>query len=411
MALMTAALGVAPCLQAASGTWTAPGGGDYFTTSNWLDDAVPNGENDIATFGNEGDGAVEVNGGVTVKGIVFEADANAYTIAPSSGFHIELAIAGGSITATGTGANAQLITTEVYRKGSATISNDYVSTEHTLTVTGNLKGWTNAPSLLTLSGGNMGANTIGGIISDDVDGGKTTLNKTGTGTWILSGRNTYGGATNIEGGMLFVSGTHAPQTAAAYTIDGGALGGAGGTIAASGVTLSGNTGSAINVSGAGLGSVGSQAALTTPGVLELDLGSTALDISQAGGGALQFVLTTPENSDRVRLSSGTLAIGDGVLSLSNFSFDLSNWAEEGAEGTYILFSTASPDAIVGSLADHDLSAVFGSYHLTLSLGSDASSFDTLELNVAAVPEPSVLGAILFGAALLLGSRWRRREVC
>lgn len=405
MALIAATLGGTAALRAGSSTWIAPGSGNYWTTTNWQANTVPNAETDTATFGNAGGGTVSIDGGATVKDLIFDGTASAYTIASSNGHHLELSSGGGSISATGTGANAQLVTTDVYRRGNSSFTNDYASPDHTLTLGGSLKIWTNQNVTLTLGGTNTGANTVSGVITDDGNPGKTTLNKTGAGVWILSGQNNYTGPTNIQGGTLLVTGTHA--SSAAYTIDGGALGGAGGKISAAGVTLTGSAGSALDISGAGLGTIGSQAALTAPGMLEFDLGSTSLDISQAGAGALRFVLATPGSSDFAWLSSGTLEIGDGVLSLENFRFDLSNLTPEDT-GTYILFYTSSEDGIIGSLADHDLSLLSGGYQLTLSLGSDADQFDTLELHVtAAVPEPSVWSAILLGSALLIGfRRWR-----
>lgn len=415
MALSAVALGsAAPAALAVDGVWNAGDGTWLQNSSNWLNSVVPNGDTHSATFSSSGGGTVTINGGVTIENITFDGVASAYNIVPSGNFALTLSTDNSLIEATGTGANAQVISANLVRRGATVISNDYESPEHTLTITGKLQDWTNRDSPVTLSGSNTGANTISGVIDDGTAGGKTTLTKTGSGTWILSGDNTYTGPTAINGGMLFISGTHHPSSpnGNAYTIEGGALGGAGGKITAAGVTLKGAEGSALNVSGAGLGTVGPQNALSAPGMLEFDLGSTLLDISLAGEGALKFVLNTPESSDRVWLSSGTLEIGEGQLSLSNFSFDLSNWSAEGAEGTYVLFSTSSVNGINGSLAADGLSVNFGGYALTLSLGTDDLDFQTLQLDVAAVPEPSVISAILLGGLVLIGlrQRWRRSVV-
>ncbi|HWL53330.1 MAG TPA: autotransporter-associated beta strand repeat-containing protein [Chthoniobacteraceae bacterium] len=405
--LTTAALGANSQLQAASGTWSAPGGGQYSTPGNWSG-GIPDGESDSATFTDAGGGTVQINGNPTIQKIIFDGSASAYLIAPPN--DITQAVIGSSIEATGTGANAQVISASVKRRGSTTISNNYDSAEHTLTLSGNLIGWTNVSTTLTLGGSNTGANTISGVINDDTTGSKTTLTKTGTGTWILSGQNTYKGDTNINGGMLYITGVHLPNTLSTYTIDGGALGGVMGTIGASSVTLMGTAGSSINVSGMGLGSIGSQNALSTPGELSMDLEGGTLDISQAGAGALKFVLNTPGASDTIRISNDTLEIGEGVLGISNFTFDTSNWEEEGAEGTYVLFSTTSVGNISGFLDDENLSTILGGYRLTLSLGTGEYDTNTLELDVAAVPEPSLLSALLVGTVLLLGARrWRRQS--
>lgn len=53
---------------------------------------------------------------------------------------------------------------------------------------------------LTLTGTNTDSNTLAAIIGDNT--GVTSLTKSGTGTWVLSGANTYTGATTLSGGAL-----------------------------------------------------------------------------------------------------------------------------------------------------------------------------------------------------------------
>jgi fibronectin-binding autotransporter adhesin len=54
---------------------------------------------------------------------------------------------------------------------------------------------------LTLTGSNAGSNTLASIIGTGT-GGATSLAKTGNGTWVLTGANTYAGSTTISGGTL-----------------------------------------------------------------------------------------------------------------------------------------------------------------------------------------------------------------
>jgi autotransporter-associated beta strand protein len=56
---------------------------------------------------------------------------------------------------------------------------------------------------LTLTGTSTSNNTIGGAIVNS--SASTSLRKSGTGTWILSGNNTYTGATSISAGTLRVT--------------------------------------------------------------------------------------------------------------------------------------------------------------------------------------------------------------
>jgi autotransporter-associated beta strand protein len=73
----------------------------------------------------------------------------------------------------------------------------------------------------TLSGSNTKANTIGGIIRDNSATNKTSLVKSGAGTWALAGANTYTGATTVSAGTLLLSGSIA--NSASVTVSGGTL--------------------------------------------------------------------------------------------------------------------------------------------------------------------------------------------
>ena len=89
------------------------------------------------------------------------------------------------------------------------------TTADTLNLSGLICGKANGLATLNLGGTNMGNNTISGLIEDGNGSGiagttvndKTALLKQDSGTWILSGTNTYTGATTISGGILRVNGS------------------------------------------------------------------------------------------------------------------------------------------------------------------------------------------------------------
>ena len=62
---------------------------------------------------------------------------------------------------------------------------------------------TNVNRVLTLGGTNTGANTISGVIANN-DDGNVSINKAGTGKWVLSGDNTLTGGVTVSEGTLVV---------------------------------------------------------------------------------------------------------------------------------------------------------------------------------------------------------------
>ena len=86
--------------------------------------------------------------------------------------------------------------------GGATI--DQSGASGLLKFTSNLTATVNGAKTLTLTGSSAGTGEIAGaIVNSSV--GATALTKSGTGTWTLSGANTYRGGTTINGGTLIAS--------------------------------------------------------------------------------------------------------------------------------------------------------------------------------------------------------------
>ena len=79
---------------------------------------------------------------------------------------------------------------------------------------------------LTLTGTNTGNNTLASVVPNASDGGVVGVTKSGAGKWVLTGNNTYTGATNVDEGTLLINGNHtgAGNTTVAA---GAALGGTG----------------------------------------------------------------------------------------------------------------------------------------------------------------------------------------
>ena len=223
---------------------------------------------------------------------------------------------------------------------------------------------------LTLTGTSTG-NTITGAIPGS---GTTALTKTGAGSWILSGANTYTGATTVSDGTLTLGSATTLQSATGtVTVDGGTL-----ATSVSATTLGGNltfsTGT-IALNGTSAGSLVLAAGKTfsmSGGTFSFTLGTTFDQISSAGSGSMSF-------------TGGTLN-----FDTSGVGFSYTN--------SYQIFSGFGSTSFGGlSLAGYDTSGY-----------SAAISDAGLLTFSAAIPEPATYVA-LAGALTLGFAAWRRRR--
>jgi autotransporter-associated beta strand protein len=81
-----------------------------------------------------------------------------------------------------------------------------------------------ATRTLTLSGSNTDANEVVGVIKDGNINLKTGVIKSGAGSWILAGANSYTGPTSMSGGGLLLLNNGSALGAANLTLSGGVLG-------------------------------------------------------------------------------------------------------------------------------------------------------------------------------------------
>ncbi len=168
--------GSASLIKSSSGSLTLSGGANTYT------------------------GKTTISGGTLSVG-VFANGGSASDIGAASSAATNLVLNGGTLQYTGTGASIDRLFTLGTSGG--TIENANAGPGALVfSTTGPLNYNGNGPRGLTLTGTNADNNMLAANLSDN--GGPTTLTKNGEGLWILTGTNTYSGATTIAGGVLQV---------------------------------------------------------------------------------------------------------------------------------------------------------------------------------------------------------------
>lgn len=240
-------------------------------------------------------------------------------------------------------------------------------------------GATNSSPTLTLTGTNTGANSLAASIGNN-GFGTTSVTKSGTGTWALSGASTYSGATTVSSGELIVSGS---------------LNGTVNVNVASGATLaSGATGSITTSPGGNILVSGTLA----PG----DFGSVGtLSLAPGTGGKLSFLsgatfdfTISGAASDSVSFSTA----GDWLSGSGNVTLSLSGITAADYGNTYTVFHNVSTTGFsFASITGYD--SVDYAANFT-QVGND------YELSFSAIPEPGMPISLLGGAGVLFILRRR-----
>jgi autotransporter-associated beta strand protein len=257
------------------------------------------------------------------------------------------------------------------------------------------------------------------VISDNntAGGGTISLTKSGAGRWILSGTNTYTGATTVIGGTLLVSTGGSIAQSSLTTVTTGTTLTANGTVGA----LTVNSGGTLN----GAGTVGNTTIAGTltpgnsPGVLNVNGNLTmasggnmvwelfANTATQASPAVFDQVLVSGDlffaGGNGITLNFGTTAAGSTVawsdsFWSSNRSFLIYDVAGSTSGFSNLsLLNTSFNDATGAALA-----ASQGNFRVS-QLGSDVF------LNYDAVPEPSTGTLLGFGFGGLVLTRLLRRK--
>ena len=262
---------------------------------------------------------------------------------------------------------------------------------------------------LVLGGTNTGANTFGKIISSS-----TTLNKQGSGTWVLDQGNTYTGATTVTGGKLSISSTGTINSTSGVTI---------GTASTAATTefnynsstaltkavsfAAGSTGGTLS----GTGTINLAVNVTTGNTLAIgnSVGVMNFGDNLEVGGTYLYELNNTLNTADLGDVAGNLTLG-GIL-------DLVQLGAYTAGDKFTLFAydgTLSglfkdTGGIINILDDTNFTDAGGVWRLnyndtTAGLNGGVSASNTY-VTITAIPEPRA--ALLGGLGLLMLLRRRR----
>ncbi|MEO7099133.1 MAG: autotransporter-associated beta strand repeat-containing protein [Luteolibacter sp.] len=157
---------------------------------------------------------------------------------------------------------------------------------------------TDTARTLTLTGSNTGSNTLTGALTDNGTG-KTSLVKSGTGTWVLGGANAYTGSTTVTGGILRISSSNRIADLSAVVVSSGAT-----------FDFNGNSDTIGSLAGTGNVTLGNGAMTTGADNSSTTFGgiiSGTGPVTKSGGG-IQIFFGANNYTGVTTISGGTLSV-------------------------------------------------------------------------------------------------------
>jgi autotransporter-associated beta strand protein len=233
-------MGLSFAAQATSSSWNVDADGYFLTNSNWSANAPGKAatftdSTDVATFslaitaprtvslnaGNRNLGGISF-GNTGTSGYTLNTSVSTYSYYMTDGSVIQTLAGTGNHTDTISAANIFLLG----NNGSHTIKNA-AGAGAGLTISSAVQGQATAGNTTTLNLDGVsisGQNAISGIIQNGAKGGNLAVVKNGSGTWTLTGNNTFTGGLTLNNGNLRYYGTTSTVLGrGVVTINGGAF--------------------------------------------------------------------------------------------------------------------------------------------------------------------------------------------
>jgi autotransporter-associated beta strand protein len=332
-------------------------------------------------------GATTINGGILNVAYLNNSSVSG-PLGNSSG-NSKLAFNEGTLQYTGSNATSSDRGYRLSGNGTFDASGNGAGATMRMTKTGGIDSLFSGNKILTLTGSNLGNNIISGSFSDNSATNTLSVVKSGAGTWIMGGTNTYTGSTIVTAGNLYINGS--TSTNSEVNVNGGLLGG-NGTVGGS-VTVNSGATIAGGVNGVGTLTLSNSLTLSDNSTFSAGIGGSVAgtEYSQvlvAGAvtlnGANNLALTlnyTPTDQQLFFLTAGATSITGSFDSLNGVSVAL-------AEGS--AFTLGDQQFIIGYSGNSTAGTFQG--------GND------LVLQASAVPEPStwaLLGLGLLSAFFLV----------
>jgi len=249
-----------------------------------------------------------------------------------------------------------------------------------------------ALTLNPISGGNY---TYSGVIAN----GAMAIAKSGAGTQVLSGNNTYSGGTTISAGTLLVSNTAGSGLGSgAVTVNGGTLGGAGSFTGD--VTV--NAGGTL-APGSSIESLGAGGITLTGGTFAFELNTTAstADLLYASDATVALTLTTGVPTLTITDLGSNAVLSDGT------KFTLISYTAAGGWNNGIFSGYANGSEF--TLGSNTWQINYADTSAGSNFNSDAVLFGDRFVTITVVPEPSTWALLACSLTVVMVLR-RRRSV-